>query len=142
MIKGIYSNFIKGLNKVEISNPPSSICEDDIYIGPLAPDDNSHLNQDKILNIKIETKIKEERMAAVRSLRTNLCLIFISFAPLLIFLSVNLNANIAFLCLLLSSVNKGIMTILTSIANFGTIREVMANYWIAFQRKCSFSKQG
>ena len=132
--------FLEGLNKVEISNPPSSICQDDIYFGPAAPDDNPDLDQDKILNLKIDAKMKEERMAAIRSLRTNLCLIIISFAPLFIFMVANLNANVAFLCLLLSSINKGIMTILTSIANFGTIREVMASFWNTFQRKYLCSK--
>ena len=126
---------------MEILNPPSSICqEDDIYFGPAAPDDNPNLEQDKILNLKIEAKMKEERMAAIRSLRTNLCLIIISFAPLFIFLVANLTANVAFLCLLLSSINKGIMTILTSIANFGTIREVMASFWNNFQRRYLCSK--
>ena len=85
--------FLEGLNKVEISNPPSSICKDDIYFGPAAPDENPNLDQDKVLNLEIEAKTKEERMAAIRSLRTNLCLIIISFAPLFIFLVANLTAN-------------------------------------------------
>ena len=60
--------------------------------------------------------------------RTNLYLVFVSFLPSIILVSSSTNANVTFICLVLSSVNKGVMAILASIANFGTIQQVMASF--------------
>ena len=80
-------------------------------------------------NEQIELKMIADQEAALRSLKTNVYLILIFFLPFILFLTFHSKVEMIFCCSLLFSVHKGVMTVLTTIANFGTIREVANKYW-------------
>ena len=78
-------------------------------------------------------KICKERQAAVRALSTNFCIVFLFCLPNMFML---INSPWAkYLCTLNMSVHKGLMPILTTIANFGTVRDVSSEYWNVFKEK-------
>jgi hypothetical protein len=81
------------------------------------------------INKTVEAKINAEQTAALRSLKTNLFLIFVFMLPLLLFVAFKFQIQLTFGYCLLLSIQKGFVTIFSTIANFGTIREVMKKYW-------------
>ena len=62
---------VKGVNKVDAAIHPTPDAYGDIYIGPsnLEGLDDAELDEDKIANQRIQTKVNAERLAAIRSLR-------------------------------------------------------------------------
>ena len=92
----------------------------------------SNLSQSSSEQVNIEMKAKNEVLqarqlsAAKRSLETNL-LIIIVFA--FVYAIVILLPRREIFCLFVMSLMKGMMPVLTTIANFGTIQSVIFQYW-------------
>ena len=81
-------------------------------------------------------KARKEKMAAVRSQQTNLNLLFVFLLiPILDYLYLDDFYTVAFLNISLGSLQKLILPIVTTMANFGTIREVSLKYWELFKAK-------
>jgi hypothetical protein len=81
-------------------------------------------------------KMKKEKLAAIRSQQTNLNLLLaFLFIPILDFYYLNDFYKVAFVNVTLGSLQKCILPILTTIANFGTIREVSTQYWTILKSK-------
>jgi hypothetical protein len=76
--------------------------------------------------------VKAEQASAIRSLKTNLILIFVFTIPPILFYIFKSNIHLMFCCTILLSVQKGVATVLTTIANFGTIRDVLRKYLRSF----------
>jgi hypothetical protein len=87
---------------------------------------------DKEAQIALD-KITQERKAAIRALTTNFCIFFIFCLPNIAVLIKSPWARFFFTTNL--SFHKCMMPVLTTIANFGTIREVCLKYWISLKEK-------
>ena len=74
-------------------------------------------------------RIEAEQMSALRSLKTNLFLLLMFLVPLLFFFFFRSKIELAFCCSLLFSIQKGVVTVFTTIANFGTVRVIIKTYW-------------
>ena len=141
-----YTVITKETNKVgtvvanaEANADPSSLC-DEIFVGP-SQFCESRIDENYLTNEKKEMKNNAERLSALRSLKTNLYFIFLSIFPLSIFILLTQlsRSNRVFLCVQYYSVNKCVMTVFTTVANFGTIREMMTKFWnVLKERKMRF----
>ena len=143
---------VKESNKVGIENNPSSESNG-IYLGPpeavkdqgvdppderVSPDEREAPNVLQLPNEEDQLKRNAERLAAMRSLKTNLYFILICLLPAAIMLTLPMTkSNRIFLTILFYSVNKACMTIVTAVANFGTIRQVGSTFWKAFLQRFS-----
>jgi hypothetical protein len=78
-------------------------------------------------------KMAKERKAAVRALTTNFCIVFFFCLPN--FMMLIKSPWSRFFSLINLSFHKCMMPVLTTIANFGTIREVCLQYWISLKEK-------
>ena len=73
-------------------------------------------------------KLEAERLAAMRSLKTNLILILFFFSTNLFLLIPSINWQL-FFGVSNTSFQKTLVPIATTMANFGTIRSVCSQYW-------------
>ena len=130
----------KDLNKVgtgaaeEVPN-----LSDDIFVDSSQFGENE-IKLNDLKNEKQKLKMNAERLSALRSLKTNLYFIVISMLPLLILLLNFTKSNRVFFCVKYYSVNKCVMTLSTTIVNFGPIQEILSKFWNALnERKSAFS---
>ena len=76
-----------------------------------------------------DAKNISEQAAAIRSLKTNLCLAILFAIPLILLIKFKADIQMTFSLSLLFSIQKVVVTIFATIANFGTVRQVMKNYY-------------
>jgi hypothetical protein len=72
-----------------------------------------------------------ERMSALRSLKTNLIMILLLSMSMMILLIPSTTWQ-AYFCVVITSIQKGLLPIVTTMANFGTVRTVAAQFWKTF----------
>ena len=87
------------------------------------------LKLERLATEAAEAKVKAEQAAAIRSLKTNLTLIFVFMLPTILFYIFKSKIDLMFCLIILLSVQKGVATVLTTIANFGNIRDVLRTYF-------------
>ena len=83
------------------------------------------LKLERLATEAAEAKVKAEQAAAIRSLKTNLTLIFVFMLPPILFYIFQSKIDL----IILLSVQKGVATVLTTIANFGNIQDVLRTYF-------------
>ena len=83
------------------------------------------LKLERLATEAAEAKVKAEQVAAIRSLQTNLTLIFVFMLPPILFYIFQSKIDL----IILLSVQKGVATVLTTIANFGNIQDVLRTYF-------------
>ena len=87
------------------------------------------LKLERLATEAAEAKVKAEQAAAIRSLKTNLALIFVFMLPPILFYIFESKIDLMFCLIILLSVQKGVATVLTTIANFGNIQDVLRTYF-------------
>jgi hypothetical protein len=92
-------------------------------------------NGDSIEAVNDEDDDKEQN-AAIRSQQTNFAILFVFLIIPVVTLSINIEYRaLAKSAFLLNSIQKCLAPVLTTIANFGTVREVTMQYWTIFRQK-------
>jgi len=76
-----------------------------------------------------QSQIAQEQAKAIRSLQTNLCLIFVFMIPFFVVVMLRSSIYMPYWCAFLFSIQKGVITIFPTVANFGPIREVIKCFW-------------
>ena len=104
---------------------------------------NSGLNKSEtnsiILNDNLaENRQEAERVSALRSLKTNLILILLVGLSTL-FLLIPSNTWQNYYCIVNTSIQKGLMPVVTTMANFGTVCTVATQLWKTFVETKLFS---
>ena len=87
------------------------------------------LKLERLATEAAEAKVKAEQAAAIRSLKTNLTMIFVFILPPILFYIFKSKIDFMFCLIILLSVQKGVAKVLTTIANFGNIRDVLRTYF-------------
>jgi hypothetical protein len=75
-------------------------------------------------------KVEREQAAAIRSQQTNFCILFVFLLlPIIINVFLDFNyLNMIKSSIILNSIQKCLVPVLTTIVNFGTIQEVLMQY--------------
>jgi hypothetical protein len=78
---------------------------------------------------------EKEKNAAIRSQQTNLAILFAFLSVPIVKLLLNIDyINLDKSTFILNSIQKCLAPILTTITNFGTVREVIMQYWNIFRQ--------
>jgi hypothetical protein len=105
----------------------------------LQKEDNDALKKQTALEVELasnedlinENRHLAEKAAAIKSLETNLILILIFCLSNLFFLIPSKIMQIYY-CIVATSVLRGLLPIITTMTNFGTIRSVAFQFWNVF----------
>ena len=82
----------------------------------------------------VKEQLEAEKKAAIRSLETNLILIAIYILSNIFLIFPSKDGQLIF-CLVNSSIQKTLLPIATTVANFGTIKSVCFDYWLMLTSK-------
>jgi hypothetical protein len=132
----------------ETSNISENFAFDDIMVDPTFQGSNNSTTENElnnptknnirsnkseanstILNENLVVKRQEaERMSALRSLKTNLIMILLVGLSMM-FLLIPSKTWQAYFCIVDTSFQKGFLPVVTTMANFGTVRTVATQLW-------------
>jgi hypothetical protein len=142
----------------ETSNISENFAFDDIMVDPTFQGSNNSTTENElnnptknnirsnkseanstILNENLVVKRQEaERMSALRSLKTNLIMILLVGLSMM-FLLIPSKTWQAYFCIVDTSFQKGFLPVVTTMANFGTVRTVATQLWKTFVETKLFS---
>jgi hypothetical protein len=118
-------------NKCVVPNQVLSISTNEIELQQYAEINAAQITELATTN---EDSLKVDQISSARrSLKTNLVLITLF---ILLFFFIFFIPNRQFFSVFIYSVLKGVLPILTTIANFGTIRSVIRQYYHNFKNFC------
>ena len=143
-VREIADNEVKILARqlnLDATNDLSSYNEkfdfDEIKVDPTFKTTNSHCesqfgqssDNSSIMSRQLaSTRLEAERVSALRALKTNLMMILLFVASNL-FLLIPSKVWQTYFCIVDTSIQKSLLPIVTTMANFGTVRSVAAQFW-------------